>query len=241
MKTIVASLVVLLNFALLNAALGADAPATQPLTDGQRMQLWWDDLGKPDPLGLRAMLNFIDKPNESVAFIKERLKPLTISEDDLKKLIADLGSDDEAVWKAALEKLEYFDPRLTIDLPTLMNTINDQPSRNRMIEMFSGRSVDSLAGKNVTLQPTGHDDYQFQIRTAQSVQCWPAEAKVSELNVGWTTKKSWTRAVRAIVVLERIATPDAVAVLRDMATGNPDAMPTKTAQEALDRIESADK
>jgi hypothetical protein len=44
------------------------------------------------------------------------------------------------------------------------------------------------------------------------------------------TKKKWTRAV---VLLEHIGTPDATAILKDMATGHPDAYASKVAKEAL--------
>jgi hypothetical protein len=46
----------------------------------------------------------------------------------------------------------------------------------------------------------------------------------------------WTRAVRAIVLLEHIGTPGAVAILKDMATGHPDAQPTKVARDCLERL-----
>ena len=49
-------------------------------------------------------------------------------------------------------------------------------------------------------------------------------------------KKKWTRAVRAIVLLEHIGTPDAVAVLKELATGHADAQPTKAAKEAVARL-----
>jgi hypothetical protein len=64
------------------------------------------------------------------------------------------------------------------------------------------------------------------------------EARVDRLNdrdLGYPPKK-WTRAVRAVALLERIATPDAVSLLKAMSTGHPDAQPT-TAAEALTRIE----
>ena len=57
------------------------------------------------------------------------------------------------------------------------------------------------------------------------------------INAGFgNMKKKWTRAVRGIILLEHIGTPDAVAVLRDISQGHPDAQPTKLASEALDRI-----
>jgi hypothetical protein len=118
----------------------ADAPAaTQPATDDQKMQSWWDDLEKPEPNASRAILNFAGKPDETVAFLKTHLTPLVLSEDDLNKAIADLGSEDESVWKAAREKLEYLDPRLAKDLPALMNDVNEPVVRTRLVEILCDR------------------------------------------------------------------------------------------------------
>jgi hypothetical protein len=47
---------------------------------------------------------------------------------------------------------------------------------------------------------------------------------------------SWVRAIRAIALLEQVGTPGAVAILKDMATGHPDASPTKAAKVALQRM-----
>ena len=67
---------------------------------------------------------------------------------------------------------------------------------------------------------------------------WWAEHKVERINVGtWGNRRRyWTRAVRAIVLLEHIGSKEAVAVLKDLATGHPDAQPTKSAKEALARL-----
>jgi hypothetical protein len=43
--------------------------------------------------------------------------------------------------------------------------------------------------------------------------------------------------VRAVVLLEHVGTPAAVAALRALATGHPDAQPTKAAKEAVARLE----
>jgi hypothetical protein len=67
------------------------------------------------------------------------MKPLTISSAQVKSLLLKLGNDNEAVWKPAFEELEYFDPRLAIDLQTLMERYMDSPTRQRMVEVMSGR------------------------------------------------------------------------------------------------------
>jgi hypothetical protein len=44
------------------------------------------------------------------------------------------------------------------------------------------------------------------------------------------------RAVRSIEALERIGTPAALEILQEMATGAPDALPTREARVSLDRL-----
>jgi hypothetical protein len=215
----------------------ADAPATQPQTDEQRMESWWEDLEKADPQATRAALNFSTKPEQTVAFFKSRLAPLNISEDDVNKLLADLSSDDEAVWKPAFEKLEYFDPRLAIHIGTLMSNVTEPVSRYRLVALLMDREPDAFEGKTIQLRPVGGEEYNFVIDNASM---W-AEAKVERLTSGtWENgKRKWARAVRAIVLLEHFGTPDAIAILKDMASGNADAQPTKVAQEALANLGQA--
>ncbi len=110
--------VVLLAISLMVAeTASADSPATQPTVQQQQMDSCWQDLEKPDPEASRALLRFASVPMQTVAFMKEHLLPLKISDEVLDKLLTDLGSDDELVWKPAFEQLEYFDPRLNKDLP----------------------------------------------------------------------------------------------------------------------------
>src|SRR3954447_1822787 len=84
-----------------------DPPAVRAAPpDDQQMQKWWDDLAKPEPACSRALLRFAGHPDQSVAFLKEQLKPLTIEAADVRSLIKDLDSDEENVWRPAFEKLE---------------------------------------------------------------------------------------------------------------------------------------
>ena len=54
-------------------------------------------------------------------------------------------------------------------------------------------------------------------------------------------KRKWTRAERAIVLLEHVRTPEAISILKEMATGHPEARPTVVAREALARIDGKAK
>jgi hypothetical protein len=216
----------------LSSSFGAE-PAT---TDLKRMEDWWVELEKGDTAATRALLKLSARPKETVAFLKIKLKPLTISSAQVKALLLKLGNANESVWKPAFEEIEYFDPRLAIDLKTLMDRYTETPARQRMVEVLSGREAGSLKDKNIQLRKFGGpDDFNF---FAENEGSWWAEVRVDRISsLHWgTVKKKWTRAVRAIVLLEHIGTPDAAAILKNMATGHPDAYPTKVAKDSLKAI-----
>jgi hypothetical protein len=223
---------------LLTSCLLTMAPAILA-SDEKRTDAWWADLERSETEATRALLNLSDRPKETIAFLKKMMKPLTLSSAQAKALLLNLGNDNEAVWKPAFEELEYFDPRLAIDLETLMDRYKESPTRQRMVEVMSGRQAGQLAGKEVSLRPVGQDGFNFFAQP--NFGSWWAEHKIERIN--WDSrrnfKKKWTRAVRAIVLLEHIGSPDAVDILKDMATGHPDAQPTKVAQEALKSLASS--
>ena len=129
---------------IISSSCGA-GPAT---ADEKQMEVWWVDLEKGDTAATRALLNLSDRPKESVAFLKRKMKPLTISSGQVKALLLKLGNSNESVWKPAFEELEYFDPRLAIDLQTLMDRYTESPTRQRMVEILSGREARSLKGRS---------------------------------------------------------------------------------------------
>ncbi|HEX8520888.1 MAG TPA: hypothetical protein VF669_01445 [Tepidisphaeraceae bacterium] len=211
-----------------------DVPATQPTTDEEKIEAWWNDLEKEDPEASRALLNMAQKPDLVIPFLKDHLTPLIINAEEARKLIADLGSDDEGVWKAAFDKLSYLDPRLAIDLETLMNENNDMPIRSRLVEILCDYPAETYAGKYISLHKFSKEkNYNF----TNNKGSWWAEWNVAKLNKGGTSKKKWTRANRAIVLLEHFNTPEAVEIIKDMTSGHPEAQPTKSAQEALEFLE----
>ncbi len=200
------------------------------------MEALWADLENDETAATRALLNLADRPDETVAFVKAKLKPLKISAVEVRALLLKLGNGDEKVWKTAREELEYFDPRLAIDLETLMDHYTETPVRQRMVEVLSDRPPGQLEGKQVSLRRVGRGDgFNFSSQPGGS---WWAEHKVDRINGsrGGNPKKKWTRAVRAIVLLEHIGTPSAVAILENLAVGHPDAQPTKVARDALSHL-----
>jgi predicted Zn-dependent protease len=198
------------------------------------LETWWNDLEKTEAVAARALLRMADRPKETVAFLKQHLKPLKITAERVQTLLVNLGSAKEVTWKAAYEELEYFDPRLAIDLQSLMDDVTTSPARQRMVEILSQRPMNSLAEKDVSIRRlgSGSDGYNF----FDGRGSWWAEHRVERINIGSNPKRKWTQAVRAIILLEHIGTPEATAILRDMATGHEEAQPTKVAAEALERL-----
>lgn len=194
----------------------------------------WSDLYGDDPAAANAVIQLYRHAGDAVPFLKRKLPPLELTEDDCRLLLEELGDDDETVWKPAWEKLDYLDPRLAIDLETLMEEIVDTPARTRLVELCSQRKADSLAGKTVSIRNVGEEGFNF----FDGRGSWWAEHRIDRIAVSgfWNRKMAWTRASRAIAVLEQINNLEAWNVLEQLAGGHPDASPTRFAKESLARI-----
>ncbi len=205
-------------------------------TKQKELEVLWADLYKDEPAATSAALKLYKHADDAVALLKAKLRPLKMDADRCKQLLKDLGSDDEKVWKAAWDELDYLDPRLAIDLEKLMDEVTENPARTRMVAICSERSADSLTGKDVKIRPIGpmrSDGFNFFDGTGS----WWAEHRIERIGKGaWSPKKAWTRAARGVAILEQIGTQEAVKVLEQLAEGHPDAFPTKEAKESLQRL-----
>ena len=210
------------TFALAAAAV-AQSPTSRPSIDAD-----WADLALDDPQASAALLRLSTRPAEAVALFKTKLLPLNLTPEEVAAPLIDLSSPDEPTWRAAYEKLDYFDPRLAVELQPLFDSVDDPLGRPRLVALLSGRPVDMLVGKTILLR----NNSNFFI---EGVGSWWAEAKVERINQSpfGLKKPTWTRAVRAMVLLEHLGTADARAIVDAMATGHPDAQPTRVAKDLI--------
>jgi hypothetical protein len=213
--------------------------APVPAAGNKELDGAWADMLKPEPEGTRAVLKFAARPKDAIPYFKEKLPPLKLTAEQLQPLLVDLGSEKEDVWKAAVEKLDYFDARLAVDLEKLMALpeVQDLTPRARLVAILSGeRKADGMikTGKPIVLNKHGAANEEPYYNFFQEGSWW-AEAKIEKLNIGsWGNRRpAWTRAVRAIALLEFYNTADANAVLARLAEGHPDAQPTRVAKAAL--------
>lgn len=216
----------------------ADAPVAE--FGETQLEACWADLEKGQVEASRALLDLAAHPKEAVPFLKRKMQRLTLDGERFGELLTALQSDKDDVWKPAFEELEYFDPRLSDELPNLMMRVTEPPARQRLVEVMSGRPAGSLAGKDVSIRKVGDDGYNF----FDGRGSWWAEHRVERISadVGWgNVKRKWTRALRALVLLEHIGTEESLAIVKWMATGHPDAQPTRTARDSLKRIWELEK
>jgi RNA polymerase sigma factor (sigma-70 family) len=273
--------------------------------------LWADLASTEDTRVVRAIMAFASAPKETVAFFKQRLRPVTAEPKRLAQLITDLDSADFGKRQRATEELEYL---WGYALPSLRRVTYGKPSlelRQRVAQILDKMKPDQNArgagaafarlmlvdsplseelqrawivngkmGDDAELTrakveltrlqkelellnsaKTPEELARLKKDLAKAKEEEMAKAKEAEKRAELEREKEririrdlndreeaqrlvketpppqvWVRAVRAILVLEGIGTAEARQLLDVMSRGEPDALPTKEAKAALQRI-----
>jgi len=153
----------------------------------------WRDLALNADKAHRAILGLVADP-KCVEFLRDRVKPTAPPPaDELRKLIAELGSDDFGTRERAMEGLVKFGDAV------------DEPLR---------------AAQKRELSPEQHQRITGLLKGRRLVESAPDRL----------------RTLRCVEVLERVGTPEAAAVLRELTKGTPGARLTREASDALARL-----
>lgn len=198
----------------------------------------WKQLASSEPGSTEAILFFAKRPDETVEYFDEHLVALRLDEDTFSTLLEKLGSEDEEVAEKAFEAFQHLDPRLFMGLEEIMDRVEEEPIRSRMVEVLSGRKFGSMAGQDIQLRAIGGGDgEEMNYNFSSGNGSWWAEARISRLGMGaWVSKPSWTRAIHAIKILEDIGNAESTRLLARMAQGHEEARPTSIAKEIAMRI-----
>ena len=224
------------HFAMLAFTLTAPVPALNAEALKKEQEAAWFCLLKDEQMATRALFKFSNRPAESVAFLKTKLKPLIIDEKSVKKFIADLDSENEKVWGPAFETLEYFDPRLAMTLQDCFEEAKTVDGRFRLASVLSGAQLElCITGDDKSLTLMNHGDGGFSFRMGNTSISVESEKRLFENN-SFYIKKQWKRIQRVIILLEQIGSKEAVACLKTIASGHKKAGPTIEASEALTRL-----
>ncbi len=162
-------------------------PGMSPRDSPGTTDVWWADLEKGETDAIRALLSLADRREKAVAFLKTKMKPLKITPGAVRALLLKLGNENEKVWRPAFEELEYFDPRLAMDLETLMDRYKESPARKRMVEVMSGKEAGWFGDQEVNFGRSRNGMFYFG--TLKSFL--RADHKIEDLNrIGATPRRS---------------------------------------------------
>ncbi len=227
------TLVAICLLCLTSTAFAADEPLAAA---------WQDLLSADEAKATRAACVFAAKPKEGIEFLAANLRPLKVEPKRIEKLVAQLGDNDFATREAAQQELEYLGKFAKLNLASALKETSNAEAKERLAKLLGrieivekqeqvneakpanplngggGVSVSNVNGK-VTITVNGQ---QLDL-TPKVIEKLPPPA-------------SWSRAARAIGILEFAGTPEAVKLLESLSLGEDNAPPTKLAQDALARL-----
>lgn len=227
---------------LMSSMLVQAAPVPKMNPEQIRKELdaaWAELLSADEQTAGRALLRFASHRDDAVEYLKTKLHPLRLTKERAAQLLADLGGDDEKAAQAAFLELTYFDPRLALGDQELRVALfdpvarRDKPGARKLAAVLLELPIDGLSGEKWHWYSPDNKVYRFNCGEAVLNR----DTAISVELIGTVGRKaSWTRATRAMVVLEYIGTSKALAIIDDMASGHPDAPPTKAAKLAGERM-----
>jgi hypothetical protein len=176
---------------------------------------------------MNALFRLAARPRETTSYLKSKVKPLKLEKKEAIKLIKDLDSDDEKIWKPAFETLSVFDPRLAMNVKDAFEMATPGSGQTRLVALLCGLQPDVYEGMHFT--------FSVSDNTAMFNSGRRGFGTSLHVNTIWSCKE-WNRLNYAVIVLEHLRTQDAIELLKLMATGHPDAEPTREAKTALKRI-----
>jgi hypothetical protein len=239
-----ALLTVALCLALAAAAAAAPAPGEKKVPPRPRLALnrsVWADLASGDEAkATRAVLALGQSSSrEAVAFLKQHLRSVKANPKVVARLIRDLESDESATRAQAQEELEYLAGYVEVDLKKAFASAKGAELKAR-IETILSRiprpnapppKANPKVGPGAAISIQNNNGVVRILINGQEVDLNPRPVAVLQ-----GPPATWVRAVRAVAVLEAIGTPEARALLEQVAAGEKAALPTEQAKAALRRL-----
>jgi len=227
-------------FAFPSPALAAPLPKPRPEQMRRELDALWTDLLSADELiAGRAVLKLAGWQDKAVDYLKAKLRPLKLDKQRAKLLIAELGSQNEKMARTAFEELKYFDPRLALTDKELRKALLDGPESCRLGAILADLPMTALVLGTWHWYSPDNQVYRISYteRVGNRDVSWEWKIAITVANIGkFGRNPNWVRATRAIAVLEDVGSDEATAILKDMATGHPDASPTKAVKAVLQRM-----
>ena len=203
---------------------------------------WWADLAAVEDARIaRALLALSASPRETVAFLKENLRPAKADPARVTQLLADLDNNQFEQRLKATEELEYLGKYVKADLEKALARKPGLEAAKRLEDVLA--KLSKAAEKNDALADLMNGNVNsVEVSNANGKATITINGNVldfSKLQRAEAAGPSrfWLRAVRAISLLEHIRTPQARQVLESLAQGESDALVTLEARAALERLQ----
>lgn len=219
--------------ALCLVLLAGSVPATSA-ADPALDALWADLASADDARAALALLKLGATPHPSVAYLKAHLGPVKADPARVARLIAQLDDNDFGTRQRAAEDLEYLGKAIKDDLEKALKGNTSAEARQR-IQQLLNKLPKPIQAKEAPPAPQPGVNRVAIINgrvliNGVEVNNTPPPA------VPQGPSMTWIRAVRAVALLEHIGSAEARQVLEAIAQGEPDALPTREARAALDRL-----
>src|SRR4051812_14700045 len=124
------------------SGLGVSAQSTAKPTIETR----WAELASPDEgKAVRALLALSATPKETMAFLKEQLKPVKADAKRVEQLLKQLDNGNFAIRNQAMMELEYFGKYIKSDLEATLNNKPAAETKTRIQQLIEKMPKDPKA------------------------------------------------------------------------------------------------
>ncbi len=130
----------------------APVPVEKPsaLRDAEFEKLW-NNIDSYQPSAVKFWCRMQADPKAGYAFLDRKIEPIQLNEATAKRLIDDLGSDDESTWKAAAARLKVRDIRLAMNFLDAWEHAKTDLKRKRLLPLVLDNGyMDNLGFYDVT-------------------------------------------------------------------------------------------
>lgn len=211
----------------------------------------YEQLGEeyPAEVVLRAGLKMAATPETTVAFLNEYAKPVILDEKAIDGWVKDVAEDDEAKQAKAAKELAPLVtlPPVSRRLLEAIKATEVDDSRRRLarvlLRLWDDENPDARIGPNTQIVVAVPPDGRANVLYTNSGNGQGPYHKITISDVEVSAAKPLfvpgdphVRHTRAVMVLEHIGTPEAVKVLKQLASGHDDVQLTVVAKAALKRL-----
>jgi len=206
----------------------------------QTMDARWADLVSPDEAkATRAVLALAATPKETLAYLKDHLKPVKADAKRVAELLKQLDSDRFVERSQAMLELEYLGKYIKADLEAALKKGEKLETTMRIQQLIDKMPNEQKAQAPIPVMPKGRNISVSNINGEIRIMVDGVPLNLTPLPPPPPPPgppAQWIRAARAVTLLEHLGTPEARSLIEAMAGGEADAMPTVAARDALKRL-----